>query len=312
MENLQIATNAVIPFMVYILLGMITKKSGAVKESFLKELNGVVFKIFFPFIMFNNLYDVDFSRLSNAGYVAFAFVATLIVIFACFFIVPLFVKENPRRGVVMQAVFRSNSVLFAIPLTESVFGKEGAVMASIMVAFIVPLYNIASVAILEYFRGGKVSFPVLLKNILKNPLIIGAIAGVLFNILPVTMPTSLVKPIAELNSMATPLSLFVLGGSLHAANMKRDILPLFAGISLKLAIIPSIMVTTMSLVGISGAELFVVFCMFATPVAAASYPMAQSMGGDADLAGEYVFVSTLLSIVTIFVWILILRGLGLM
>lgn len=312
MENLQIATNAVIPFMVYIFLGMIAKNSGAVKESFLKELNGVVFKVFFPFIMFNNLYDVDFSRLSDAGYVAFAFVATLIVIFACFFIVPLFVKENPRRGVVMQAIFRSNSVLFAIPLTESVFGKEGAVMASIMVAFIVPLYNIASVAILEYFRGGSVSFGALLKNILKNPLIIGAIAGVVFNILPITMPSSLVKPIAELNSMATPLSLFVLGGSLHAANMKRDVLPLCAGISLKLVVIPSIMVTVMSLVGISGAELFVVFCMFATPVAAASYPMAQSMGGDADLAGEYVLVSTLLSIVTIFFWILILKNFGLM
>ncbi|MBO6239265.1 MAG: AEC family transporter [Butyrivibrio sp.] len=312
MENLQIATNAVIPFMVYILLGMIAKKSGAVKESFLKELNGVVFKIFFPFIMFNNLYDVDFNRLSDAGYVAFAFAATLIVIFACFFIVPLFVKENPRRGVVMQAIFRSNSVLFAIPLTESVFGKEGAVMASIMVAFIVPLYNIASVAILEYFRGGRVSFPVLLKNILKNPLIIGAIAGVIFNILPVTMPTSLVKPIAELNNMATPLSLFVLGGSLHAANIKRDIRPLCIGIALKLAIIPSIMVTAMSLIGISGAELFVVFCMFATPVAAASYPMAQSMGGDADLAGEYVLLSTLLSIVTIFFWILILKNFGMM
>ena len=309
MENLQIATSAVIPFMVYIFLGMIAKKSGAVKESFLKELNGVVFKVFFPFIMFNNLYDVDFSRLSNAGYVAFAFVATLIVIFACFFIVPVFVKENPRRGVVMQAIFRSNSVLFAIPLTESVFGKEGAVMASIMVAFIVPLYNIASVAILEYFRGGRVSFLTLLKNILKNPLIIGAIAGVVFNILPVTMPSSLVKPIAELNSMATPLSLFVLGGSLHAA---RDVLPLCTGISLKLVIIPSIMVTVMSLVGISGAELFVVFCMFATPVAAASYPMAQSMGGDADLAGEYVLVSTLLSIVTIFFWILILKNFGMM
>ncbi len=307
MENLIIATNAVIPFIVYILLGMLAKKSSAVKESFLKELNGVVFKVFFPFIMFNNLYAVDFGRLSNAFYVVFAFTATLVVILTVFFTVPFFVKENSRKGVVMQAIFRSNSVLFAIPLTESVFGKEGAVMASILVAFIVPLYNITSVAILEYFRGGKVSFLTLFKNILKNPLILGAMAGVLFNLLPVTMPESLVKPIAELNSMATPLSLFVLGGTLHASNMKKNALPLFAGTSLKLLVIPSIMVTIMSALGLRGAELFVVFCMFATPVAAASYPMAQSMGGDADLAGEYVVVSTLFSIVTIFGWILLLK-----
>ena len=55
MENLVIATNAVIPVMVYILLGAVSKKLSLVKEDFLKELNGVVFKVFFPFIMFNNL-----------------------------------------------------------------------------------------------------------------------------------------------------------------------------------------------------------------------------------------------------------------
>ena len=49
-----------------------------------------------------------------------------------------------------------------------------------------------------------------------------------------------------------------------------------------------------------------VFSAFATPVAAASYPMALSMGGDADLAGEYVVVTTLTSLLTIFLWILYL------
>ena len=51
--------------------------------------------------------------------------------------------------------------------------------------------------------------------------------------------------------------------------------------------------------------------MFATPVAAASYPMAQSMDADADLAGEYVVITTVLSIVTMFCWILVLKGWGL-
>ncbi len=312
MENLVVATNAVIPFVVYIVLGLISKKLGKVTEPFLKQLNTVVFNVFFPFIMFNNIYDVDFGLLKNAGYVAFAFVATLVVIFSVFFLVPLFSKENSRRGVIMQAIFRSNAVLFAIPLATSVFGKEGAVMTSITVAFIVPLYNIASVAILEYYRGGKVTANVLVVNILKNPLIIGAIAGILFNLLPVTMPGSLASPIAELCNMATPLSLFVLGGTLHAANLKRDVKPIVVATLLKLIIIPAIIITVMAVIGITGSELFAVFCMFATPVAAASYPMAQSMGGDADLAGEHVLVSTLLSIVTIFFWILILKNFGLM
>ncbi len=311
MENLIVATNAVIPFMVYIFLGAVSKKMGLVKESFLKELNGVVFKVFFPFIMFNNLYDVDFGKLSGAKYVGFAILATLVVIVASFALVPLFSKDNRRRGVINQAIFRSNSVLYAIPLAQSVFGPEGATMASIVVAFVVPIYNIASVAILEYYRGGRVSYGKLLVNILKNPLIIGAIAGVLFNFLPVTMPDCMVLPISELCNMATPLSLFVLGGTLHLSNMKKNFVPLATGTVLKLVLVPSILSVVMANLGFRGSEFFIVFVMFATPVAAASYPMAQSMDADADLAGEYVVITTVLSIATIFCWILVLKGFGL-
>ena len=311
MENLIVATNAVIPFMVYIFLGAIAKKFNLVNENFLKEMNGVVFKVFFPFIMFNNLYDVDFGKLSGAKYVEFAVVATLIVIIASFVLVPFFSKDNRRKGVITQAIFRSNSVLYAIPLAQSVFGSEGSTMASIVVAFVVPIYNIASVAILEYYRGGRVSYGKLFVNILKNPLIIGAIAGVLFNFLPVTMPDCLTLPISELCNMATPLSLFVLGGTLHLSNMKKDYIPLTVGVLLKLIMVPSILSVIMANLGFRGNEFFVVFVMFATPVAAASYPMAQSMDADADLAGEYVVITTVLSIATIFCWILVLKRFGL-
>lgn len=312
MENLVVATNAVIPFMVYILLGALAIKLKLVKETFLKELNGVVFKVFFPFIMFNNLYDVDFGKLSGAGYVGFAVAATLALIILAFLLVPLFSKDNRRRGVITQAIFRSNSVLYAIPLAQSVFSEDGASMASIVVAFVVPIYNIASVAILEYYRGGKISFGKLFVNILKNPLIIGAIAGVLFNMLPLTMPDCLVLPISELCNMATPLSLFVLGGTLHFSSMKKNALPLAVGTTSKLVAVPALITLIMYAIGFRDSEFFVVFCMFATPVAAASYPMAQSMDADADLAGEYVVITTVLSIVTIFFWILILKNIGIM
>ncbi len=312
MENLIVATNAVVPFMVYILLGALAIKLSLVKEAFLKELNRVVFQVFFPFIMFNNLYDVDFGKLSGAGYVGFAVIATLIVIALSFILVPIFEKEDRRKGVITQAIFRSNSVLYAIPLAQSVFGAEGATMASIVVAFVVPIYNIASVAILEYYRGGKVAFGKLFINILKNPLIIGAIAGVLFNLSPLSMPGCLAVPVGELNSMATPLSLFVLGGTLHLSNMRKNAIPLTVGTAFKLVLTPAVLSTVMANAGFRGSEFFVIFVMFATPVAAASYPMAQSMDADADLAGEYVVITTVLSIVTIFFWILILKNLGIM
>lgn len=311
MENLIIATNAVVPFMVYIAIGMIAKKLGLVKESFLRELNGVIFRVFFPFIMFNNLYKADFSTLKDAGYVLFAVIATLIVIALSVILVPVFEKENYRKGVIIQAIFRSNSVLFAIPLAGSVLGEEASIKSSIIVAFLVPMYNIFSVMILEYYRGGKVKPAVIVKNILKNPLIMGAIAGAIFNLLPVTMPESFAHPITQLSNLATPMALFVLGGTLKFSDLRKNAVPVAVGVFIKLIVVPAIVAYAMAVLKYEPSELFAVFCMFATPVAAASFPMAQSMGADADLAGEYVVVTTLLSIVTIFVWILVLKNFGL-
>ncbi len=311
MENLIIATNAVVPFMVYIAIGMIAKKMGLVKETFLRELNGVIFKVFFPFIMFNNLYKADFSTLRNADYVLFAVIATLIVIVISFILVPVFEKDNSRKGVIIQAIFRSNSVLFAIPLAGSVLGEDASIKSSIIVAFLVPMYNIVSVMILEYYRGGKVKPTVIVKNILKNPLIMGAIAGAIFNLLPVTMPDSLAYPITQLSNLATPMALFVLGGTLKFSDLRKNAVPVAVGVFIKLIVVPAIVAYAMAVLKYEPSELFAVFCMFATPVAAASFPMAQSMGADADLAGEYVVVGTLLSIVTIFVWILVLKSFGL-
>ena len=98
-------------------------------------------------------------------------------------VVPRLVKENERRGVIIQAIYRSNFVLFGIPLATSVFGEEGTLLATMMVAIVIPVYNVTAVVILELFRGGKVPVSVLIKNILKNPMIRGALMGFIFHML---------------------------------------------------------------------------------------------------------------------------------
>ena len=61
--------------------------------------------------------------------------------------IPRMVSENAKRGVIIQAIYRSNFVLFGIPLTANLFGDEGAVLASMMVAIVIPVYNATAVII---------------------------------------------------------------------------------------------------------------------------------------------------------------------
>ena len=50
--------------------------------------------------------------------------------------------------------------------------------------------------------------------------------------------------------------------------------------------------------------------IFAGPPAVASFTMAQQLGGDAELAGNSVVMGSAFSFVTIFIWISLFKGLG--
>ena len=74
--------------------------------------------------------------------------------------------------------------------------------------------------------------------------------------------------------------------------------------------LPAVITALATAMGFGNLERFVLFTMYATPVATASYSMAQNMGGDGELAGQFVVISTAVSIVTIFLWVLFFKTMG--
>lgn len=153
MESFLVAVNAVIPFFCYLALGYTMKIRGVVKEEFLQKLNQMVFRVFYPFMTFYNIYKADAESLPRPLLLIFTGASILIVEAILIVIIPKIVKENPRRGVIIQAIFRSNFVLFGLPLTIEVFGDSAASIAAMMVTVVVSIYNTTSVFILEMFNG---------------------------------------------------------------------------------------------------------------------------------------------------------------
>lgn len=312
MDSFLVAVNAVVPFLIYITFGYLVKIKGIVEEEFLEKLNKMVFRLFFPCMTFYNIYKADVHSLPRPQLMLFAGVSILVLEVLLVLFVPRIVKENPRRGVIIQAVYRSNFVLFGIPLTISVFGDSASSVAAMLVTVVITIYNTTSVVILEMFHGeGKTDIKVLLKNVAMNPLLQGAVTGIIFFLFQWKLPACIIKPIAAFSDMTSPLALFVLGGTLHfnaiRANLKY-LVPTLAG---KLVIVPALMVAIAYALGLRGLELFLLIAIYATPVATASYPMAQNMGGDGELAGQFVVISTVVSVVTLFFWILFMKGVGL-
>ena len=310
MESFLVAVNAVMPFLIYISFGYGVRMSGLVDEAFMNKLNKLIFRAFFPILMFNNLYKVEPGFTLDGRLVAVGVGSVLLLELILVFLVPKFVKGNPQRGVVIQAIYRSNFVLFAIPLTTSLFGETGSVLASMMVAIVIPIYNVTAVIILELFHGGKSDIRVLVKNVCTNPLILGALVGFIFFMLQIKLPACIDETAAQFADLTTPLALFVLGGTLHFSAVRGNLKYLVPSLTVKMVFLPAVITALATAMGFGNLERFVLFTMYATPVATASYSMAQNMGGDGELAGQFVVISTAGSIVTIFLWVLFFKTMG--
>ena len=228
-------------------------------------------------------------------------------------IVPRLSKENPRRGVIIQALFRGNFILYGIPLVTHVFGEERAAITGFMTLIVVSLFNIAAVIILESYneQGEGIRIGRILLNLVKNPLLQGCVAGLLFFAIGIRLPKFLETPVNALGNLVTPISMITLGGTLKFKAFGKNRNAILSVNALRLILIPLIMLAIGYAFGLRQAELYMMLVVFGTPVAVASYPMAVNMGGDGELAGQIVFTSTVISLFTIFAFTFVLAQLGL-
>ena len=263
--------------------------------------------------MFSNVYSARPEDLPSVTLMIFGPVSVLLLIAVLLVVVPRIVKENPRRGTIIQAVFRSNFIIYGIPLTASVFGTARSSVCGMMVMIMVTLFNTAAVIVLEIFRdGGRVRLKPLLLGLVRNPLLQGCAAGLLCYLLQIRLPDFIASPVSSLSSLATTLAMIALGASLVFDELKKNRRTVTAVLLVRLVLLPLIALPAAWVLGLRGVELFLVLMIFGTPVAAASYPMAQNMGGDGQLAGQLVFVSTVVSLGTIFLFIYTMSRLGLL
>jgi predicted permease len=311
MQNFLLSFNVVFPIAVLMALGFFIKKIKLVNETTVKQMNNIIFKVFLPMMLFKNVYESDIGEMFEPRLVIYSFAAVIISIITPFILVPIFEKQNSKRGVMIQAMFRSNFVIFGVPITEALCGSTGVGVAAILIATVVPLFNFSAVIALEVFNGNKPDFKKICKGIVTNPLIISSILGLLVNFIGLEFPTVIEKSISNVGSIATPLALIVLGASINFGTVSKNATRLLIGLSVKLVILPAIALFIAAFVfGFRGAELSIMMSLFATPPAVSSFTMAQQMGGDSDLACQLVMFGTVVSVITMFLWVFTFVSLG--
>ena len=313
MNDFIFSINAVLPLFILTALGWFLTKIKVWDENFLKTGNSISFNILIPAMLFYNIYISDFGAVFNANLLAFTMCMVVAVCAISLIFVPLVIKERPSRGVIIQALFRGNFALLGVPLCQSLAGDEGGQVASVFIAFIIPAFNILATVILSvYSDNEREPAMIILKKVIKNPLIIACILGMIFNFLKIPLPQIILKPVKDLKSIATPFALLVLGGDFKfksfIGNLKRV---LCTGLC-RLIVVPTVAVALAALLGFRGLHIALVISTFATPVAVSSTAMTYKMNGDYDLACQLVVFTTVLSAFTITLFAFISRTIGIL
>ena len=310
MENLMISANAVLPMCLIMALGYGTHRLGWIRREEISVINKIAFRIFLPCLLYYNVYCSDLSGSFDPLLMAYA-VGGVLLTFGLSLGYTLLTEKLPeRRSVMIQGMFRSNYVIMGIPVATALLGSDQLGTVSILIAVVVPLFNMLAVVVLEVFRGQKPKPLHILGQIVKNPLVIASALGILTLAAGIRLPHILERTIQNVSAIASPLQLFLLGAFFQFSGLKTYRRELVTVSAAKLIVSPGLFLGLGALLGFRGVAFVSLIGIFASPTAVNSFTMAQQMGGDAELAGDIVVTTSAVSILTMFLWVFLFKSLG--
>jgi len=310
MENLILSLNVVMPLFLAMAAGYLLKQLRIIDDHTLTVMNGVCFKLFLPALLFYNIYSTDLKAVLNIPLMVYALGTLGVALGALFILIPVLEKDNRRRGVLIQGIFRGNFVLFGIPVAQALAPPDQVGVAALIIAITVPLNNALSVVILEIFRGGRIDVPRIIRGVITNPNIVGSALGLLLLVLNLRLPYPLEKTALDFSRVATPLALLLLGGTMSFRSVKGALRPILIGTIGKLIVLPMVFIPISIAVGYRGIELITLMVLYGAPAAVASFTMAHQMEADGELAAQLIVFGSAFSVLTMFVMIFVLKQLA--
>ena len=313
MNDLMFSLNATVPIFLLMLLGLFFNKVGIMAVDFANKINSFVFKGPLPVMLFLDLSTVNIQEAWDTKFVVFCFVVTITSIAIAAFVAMLW-KDKTIRGEYIQGSYRSSAALLGIAFIQNIYGTSG--MGPLMIIGSVPLYNIVAVAALTIFRpgGGSLDRKTLKKTLIgvvKNPIILGIFAGLVWSLLSLPMPEILFKTASKFGNTATPLGLMAMGAAFDIKKAFSEVKPAIAAAFTKLIGYCVLFLPAAAWLGFRNAEMIAILVMLGSPTTVTSYVMAKNMGYEGVLSSSVVMLTTLFSAFTLTGWLYVLKASGL-
>lgn len=314
LDNLIFSLNATMPIFLMMVVGYILKKIKMLDEHSTSVINRIVFRVFLPALLINDMVKQDFVSIWDGQFVLFCFLATLASIIISALLSRFFCKKAVV-GEYIQGSFRSAAATLGIAFMTNVY--DNVAMVALMIIGCVPIYNILSVFILSATAQDRTEISTTgetvrktLKSVITNPIIISVFVGAIWSLLKLPSPKIIFRGVEYLANVASPVALIGLGASFEFKNLRDHLKPVLSVSFNKLILFVVIFMPICIWLGFRDEKIVAALIMLGSATTSSSFIMAKNMGHDGKLSSCVVMVTTLLSSFTLTLWLFVLKSMG--
>ena len=311
MSNLIYSINATLPIFLLIILGKVLKTTKIINDEFTKTADRYVFRIALPALLFSDLTENNVGSAFDGKYVLFCFSVTIFSIAVLWGLTEKFMKNEEQKGAFIQGSYRSSAAILGLAFINNMYDSVG--MAPLMIIGCVPLYNIFAVIILTLKGdngGKKPNMKETFINVMKNPILLSILIALPFALLNLHFPSFVNKAIGSVANTATPLALISIGASFEGKKALKKMKPTLLASFIKLILLAGLFLPLAVFFGYRNQELMALLVMLGSPTTGSSYIMAKNTGNDGILTSSIIVLTTLLSSLTLTLWIFVLKSFG--
>jgi predicted permease len=296
----------ILPIFTVMLLGNILYRYKYIDIQFINTGNRLLFNVLIPALLFYKISQSDLTKVFSINHVLVLLSSIALMFLLSFFIARLLGLTAPATSSFTANCFRPNMTLIGLPICFYVFGDQGLAIASIFAAFAVPVNN--TLGVLAFSKFTLENWKYNLKNAIVNPLIVSCALAIPFAWLRIPLPLFVENTLSIISGITLPLALIGIGASISVQYLKGNTALIAINTLIKLFVLPLIGLLLFKLFHFGPIDIFqqIVILLLAMPSAQINFVFASAMNGDSDLSSGVIISTTLLSIVSLTVWLSLL------
>lgn len=328
LQYMVLSLNTTMPFILLAGLGIVLRRLGMIGDKFAAQGNKVIFYAGIPVVIFNTIRRANLSNVFDTQFLVFNIALMIVIFLAVWLLSAKLMRDKSSVSSFVNSAYRSSLSVVAPPLFGLMFygyHDPDVLPKSILVVSVLLIVSYATASVLFAVHDpkpdqkgvGKAILNVVI-SVAKNPVVIGVILGIIFNMLgwgldtagDDVLPTFLYTTLDRLGGIVMPLAMICVGANLKFHGFDAKFKYVIIASVFKLLLMPVVGVLIALAFGFRGSDLTIIMILNALPMAVGAYVMQAELGGDTYIGSSVLMITMTFSALTLTLFIFLFRVFG--